>query len=142
MHLRLSLLLLLLAVTVLLTSSLPFPQRSPGELSECALSLVELSPCLPYIAGPPTHPTLAPSVICCGTFYQAIVNAGPSCMCYLMRDPLILGFPIDTGRLVSMVPSCRINNTSSAVRWLYDTCRGTYLIVSNCFYLFIYFHEI
>ncbi|KAF3325189.1 putative lipid transfer [Carex littledalei] len=124
MHFSVSL-LLLLATTALLTSSEPLPLQPPGQPSECALSLVALSPCLSYIAGPPNRAASSPSVICCGTFYQTIMTAGPACVCYLVRDPLILGFPIDTGRLVAMFPSCGVNNTATAVRWLYDTCRVT-----------------
>lgn len=140
MHCSVSL-LLLLATTVMLTSSAPLTLRPPGEPSECALSLVSLSPCLSYIAGPPNHAATAPSVICCGTFYQTIITSGPACVCYLVRDPLILGFPIDTGRLVAMFPSCGVNNTATAIRWLYDTCRGIYEFLFDC-YLFIYFLEI
>lgn len=135
MHLRLSLSLLLIAATALLTSSTSRPQPQPAEPSECALSLVALSPCLSYITGPPNIPTPAPSVVCCGAFHQTFVTTGPSCICYLVRDPLILGFPVDTGRLVSLFPSCRANESAPASFWLHDACRGVYLLCTVASFL-------
>ncbi|KAJ4769695.1 hypothetical protein LUZ62_053952 [Rhynchospora pubera] len=120
MHLRLISLLLLLASSSSSSSSSPLPPRA--ELSHCALSLVALSPCLSYIAGPPHSPQPAPSAVCCATFFQTFLPSGPTCLCYLVQDPLLLGFPIDTARLLALFPSCAPNNTASAVPWFYDTC--------------------
>ena len=96
------------ATTAQLMSSDQHTIWPPCEPSECAPSLVALS----YIGGPPNRAASAPSDIS----YQTIMTTGGACGCYLVRDPLTLGLPIDTGRVVAMFPFS-------------DTCRGIYEIV-------------
>ncbi|KAF3339621.1 putative lipid transfer [Carex littledalei] len=114
------------AVVILASSPSSSSPVSPAEASECEIALYVLSPCAPYLAAPPNGVSTRPSLTCCEAFTQAIVTAGPPCVCYMLRDPLILGAgaPIDPGKLVAMFPSCRVNDTGSASRWLHDTCQS------------------
>ncbi|KAJ3674746.1 hypothetical protein LUZ60_005362 [Juncus effusus] len=127
MQLHLALRLLLLSTTILLLSTVnAWPPL--GEPTECALSLISLSPCLSYISSLPDYsPTMAPSVLCCGAFFQSVAYGGATCMCYLMRDPLLLGLPVDPTRLVSLFSLCGTNHSVSASvsSWLYDICLET-----------------
>lgn len=98
-------------MVLILASSAP-PLIPPSKLSECAISLVILFSCISHLMAPPNSASTTSFVACCQSFYQAVITAEPPCVCYLLRDPLILGVPIDCEKLISMFFSCRVNGTS------------------------------
>ncbi|KAF3323455.1 putative lipid transfer [Carex littledalei] len=122
MHLHLS--LLLLGATIMLTLSV-LPHQPPppcSEIAECALALTAISPCFPYIKTRNSGPASAPSAVCCKIFIKAVRAGRARCVCYLLWDPLLLDFPVDTNRLVSLFSSCGASVSVSASSWIHDTC--------------------
>uniref|UniRef100_A0A0D9V2Q9 Bifunctional inhibitor/plant lipid transfer protein/seed storage helical domain-containing protein n=1 Tax=Leersia perrieri TaxID=77586 RepID=A0A0D9V2Q9_9ORYZ len=41
-------------------------------------------------------------------------GGGEGCFCHLLRDPLLLGFPVDAARLGALLPTCAAVNASAA----------------------------
>ncbi|KAJ1257359.1 hypothetical protein BS78_K085800 [Paspalum vaginatum] len=90
--------------------------------TRCAATIVSISPCLPHVAavapplaGSPPTPTEA----CCVPFLRAVSpsvdgGGGEGCLCHLLRNPLLLGFPIDAARLAALVPACAAGNAFAA----------------------------
>ncbi|KAJ4794301.1 Bifunctional inhibitor/lipid-transfer protein/seed storage 2S albumin superfamily protein [Rhynchospora pubera] len=119
MHLiRLSLLLLLAS------SSASVQHPPPMSMSGCASSLAALYPCLWYLATPPEYSPPTPSLACCATFFQALSTAGPKCVCHVVQQPLVLGYTIDTGKLIDLFPVCGLRDSVFALRWFHHACQA------------------
>ncbi|KAG5070366.1 hypothetical protein AAZX31_01G220600 [Glycine max] len=71
----------------------------------CTEELISFSACLPYVSYPPNNLTESASKKCCEEFSSA-VESESVCLCYLIRQPLILGFPLNTTRLHSLSSLC------------------------------------
>ncbi|TKY71144.1 Bifunctional inhibitor/plant lipid transfer protein/seed storage helical domain [Spatholobus suberectus] len=69
----------------------------------CTEELTSFSACLSYVSYPPNNLTESASDKCCNAFSSAVDSL---CLCYLLRDPLILGFPLNTTRLLSLSSLC------------------------------------
>ncbi|CAL4906870.1 unnamed protein product [Urochloa decumbens] len=148
------LLLLLLAAAAAAASLLPAPAsaadaRAPTSSSasdaayaaardaaaRCAATIVSISPCLPHVAAvaPPLAASPpAPTDACCVAFLRAVYPSGGSggegCLCHLLRNPLLLGFPVDAARLGALLPACAAGNsfaaaTVEAATLFADACR-------------------
>ncbi|GJN11464.1 hypothetical protein PR202_ga29661 [Eleusine coracana subsp. coracana] len=98
-------------------SSAPPPAESAQDAAaRCAAAIVSISPCLPHVAvgAPPSTPTDA----CCVAFLRAVSpsggGGGEGCLCHLLRDPLLLGFPVDAARLGALLPACAAGNSFAA----------------------------
>ncbi|CAL5093726.1 unnamed protein product [Urochloa decumbens] len=144
-------LLLLLAASAA-ASLLPAPAsaadaRAPASASDaayaaardaaarCAATIVSISPCLPHVAAvaPPLAASPpAPTDACCVAFLRAVYPSGGSggegCLCHLLRNPLLLGFPVDAARLGALLPACAAGNsfaaaTVEAATLFADACR-------------------
>ncbi|CAL4892366.1 unnamed protein product [Urochloa decumbens] len=144
-------LLLLLAASAA-ASLLPAPAsaadaRAPTSASDaayaaardaaarCAATIVSISPCLPHVAAvaPPLAASPpAPTDACCVAFLRAVYPSGGSggegCLCHLLRNPLLLGFPVDAARLGALLPACAAGNsfaaaTVEAATLFADACR-------------------
>ncbi|TVU48856.1 hypothetical protein EJB05_00137, partial [Eragrostis curvula] len=122
-------LLLLVAVAA---SSAPAPAAYSAQdaAARCAAAIVSISPCLPHVAvgAPPAAPTDA----CCVAFLRAVSpsggGGGEGCLCHLLRDPVLLGFPVDANRLGALLPACTAGNsfaaaTVEAATLFADACR-------------------
>jgi hypothetical protein len=110
-----------------------FPAPPPAESAQeaaarCAAAIVSISPCLPHLAAgaPPTD-------ACCVAFLRAVSpsggGGGEGCLCHLLREPLLLGFPVDAARLGALLPACAAGNsfaaaTVEAATLFADACRG------------------
>nr|XP_015649310.1 uncharacterized protein LOC107281961 [Oryza sativa Japonica Group] len=104
----------------------------------CAAAIVSVAPCLSHVAvvAPRARPAPAPTEACCAAFLRGVSpssSGGEGCFCHLLRDPLLLVFPVNTARLGALLPTCAAANanTSAAaiveVTTLFaDTCRGHY----------------
>ncbi|OAY72115.1 hypothetical protein ACMD2_22358 [Ananas comosus] len=108
--------------------------------SSCAEEIVGISACLPLVvaATPITAAAnataaaaaaeAAPSDACCDAFLRGLVGGGAACLCHLLRDPLLLGFPINTSRIASLFSSCGAPNPSdSADSSFSEMCNGSTL---------------
>ncbi|KAK3125291.1 hypothetical protein QOZ80_7BG0602810 [Eleusine coracana subsp. coracana] len=111
------LLVLAVATAPAHASSAPPPAESAQDAAaRCAAAIVSISPCLPHVAvgAPPSTPTDA----CCVAFLRAVSpsggGGGEGCLCHLLRDPLLLGFPVDAARLGALLPACAAGNSFAA----------------------------
>uniref|UniRef100_A0ACD5VR78 Uncharacterized protein n=1 Tax=Avena sativa TaxID=4498 RepID=A0ACD5VR78_AVESA len=117
-----ALLLLVSAVTVLLAPAISAASSQEPPATPCAAAIVSFSPCLAHVAvvAPPALPASAPTSACCEAFLRAISTGdgegggGEGCFCHLVRDPLLLGFPVDAARLGALLPTCASANASPA----------------------------
>ncbi|GAB2294817.1 hypothetical protein Dimus_029012 [Dionaea muscipula] len=126
-------LILLLASSVTLSSSQslsPPPQSTPPSSPEyhrgsCSSNLVAFSSCLSYVSSPPNNASSSPASTCC-RFYSATVDAGDAkCLCYLLRDPSMLGFPVNVTRVLSLSSVCpRRRRHRSSNSSLESICSG------------------
>ena len=105
--------------------------------TRCAATIVSISPCLPHVAAvapPLAGSPPAPTDACCVAFLRAVSpsTAGggeEGCLCHLLRNPLLLGFPIDAASLAALLPACAAGNafaaaTVEAATLFADACRG------------------
>ncbi|CAJ1926152.1 unnamed protein product [Sphenostylis stenocarpa] len=69
----------------------------------CREELISFSACLEYVSYPPNNLTESASERCCEAFSWGVESV---CLCYVVRDPLILGFPLNTTRLLSLSSLC------------------------------------
>ncbi|KAI7729920.1 hypothetical protein M8C21_022355, partial [Ambrosia artemisiifolia] len=72
----------------------------------CADSVISFSPCLPYISAPPNNLSTDPSSQCCETFDSAFDSDEAQCLCYLVRQTTLLGFPLNLTKLFSLSDIC------------------------------------
>uniref|UniRef100_A0A0E0MZ27 Bifunctional inhibitor/plant lipid transfer protein/seed storage helical domain-containing protein n=1 Tax=Oryza rufipogon TaxID=4529 RepID=A0A0E0MZ27_ORYRU len=101
----------------------------------CAVAIVSVAPCLAHVAvvAPPARPAPAPTEACCAAFLRGVSpsgGGGEGCFCHLLRDPLLLGFPVNTARLGALLPTCAAANANAsaaaaveAATLFADTCR-------------------
>ncbi|KAL0716608.1 hypothetical protein Bca4012_065930 [Brassica carinata] len=81
------------------------PSSSPPAMT-CSEELVMFSPCIPYVSAPPNNVSEAPDPLCCSVFSTSVHSTAGNCLCYLLRQPMILGFPLDRSRLLSLSQIC------------------------------------
>ncbi|XP_055811907.1 non-specific lipid transfer protein GPI-anchored 25 isoform X2 [Solanum dulcamara] len=105
--------LILVSVLLLAAVTLPEPPELPSTPPEsssstigCEDELVAFSPCLPYISDPPNNISDSPPFQCCDNFAAAFIDNTAICLCYLVRNPQILGFPISSMKLLSLTSIC------------------------------------
>ncbi|KAF7022768.1 hypothetical protein CFC21_035428 [Triticum aestivum] len=116
-----------LLIVVLAVAALHAPAASAALSQEppatpCAAAIVSFSPCLAHVAvvAPPALPSPAPTSACCAAFLRAVSSGdgegggGEGCFCHLLRNPLLLGFPVDAARLGTLLPTCASAKTSAA----------------------------
>ncbi|KAM0879629.1 hypothetical protein ACQ4PT_034110 [Festuca glaucescens] len=131
-------LLLVSAVAILLAPAVSAATSQVPPATPCAAAIVSFSPCLAHVAlvEPPALPAPAPTASCCAAFLRAVSagdgegGGGEGCFCYLLRDPLLLGFPVDLARLGALLPTCASANASPATTveaetLFADKCRAT-----------------
>ncbi|KAL6963263.1 hypothetical protein U1Q18_049352, partial [Sarracenia purpurea var. burkii] len=93
---------------VLATSS-----SSPAAAGGCSDEVVGFSACLPYISSPPNNISSSPSSQCCDVFSSAFETGVANCLCYLVRRPLLFGFPLNSTRLLSLSSLCPLRDDGS-----------------------------
>ncbi|KAJ7980009.1 Bifunctional inhibitor/plant lipid transfer protein/seed storage helical domain containing protein, partial [Quillaja saponaria] len=113
----------LLSSTLLLSMAAPPPQ---SPIPSCTNELVSLSPCLPYISSPPNNMSDSVSTDCCNAFSSAFNSSGAVCLCYLLRQPQILGFPLNRIRILSLQSFCSpMKNTTKKIGSVNSICSGS-----------------
>ncbi|XWS13672.1 hypothetical protein CRYUN_Cryun36dG0058400 [Craigia yunnanensis] len=100
--------LLLLAMAA---QPLPPPSQQPG----CVVELVAFTPCLPYVSAPPNNATNFVAPQCCNAFSSAFESGEGYCFCYILRQPLIFGFPLNKTRVASLPSFCMAKNGSTSL---------------------------
>ncbi|XP_010532563.1 PREDICTED: uncharacterized protein LOC104808560 [Tarenaya hassleriana] len=105
-----------LFLTVLSSSVAQLPPPPPSL--SCTDELVLFSPCLPFVAAPPNNLTETASFQCCSIFAASIDTGGGNCLCYLLREPMILGFPLDRSRVLSLSQICNDGSSDESLESL------------------------
>ncbi|XP_058778444.1 non-specific lipid transfer protein GPI-anchored 25-like [Vicia villosa] len=77
----------------------------PSSREGCTDQLILFSPCLSYVSSPPNNLTGTASTKCCNAFSSSFAP-NSLCFCYLLRDNHILGFPMNSTRLLSLSSLC------------------------------------
>ncbi|KAL8485171.1 hypothetical protein ACS0TY_027462 [Phlomoides rotata] len=72
----------------------------------CSDELVTFSSCLPFIAVSPNNLTDFPPPQCCDDVSTAFLNGSAICLCYFVLQPKILGFPLNSTKLLSLTSVC------------------------------------
>ncbi|KAI3752004.1 hypothetical protein L2E82_23103 [Cichorium intybus] len=103
---------LLASTLVLITTSDVTPPPSSPVPGGCADSVISFSPCLPFISAPPNDLSDEPSSQCCDIFNGAFAAGEAECLCYLVRQNTLLGFPLNTSKMLSLSDLCPVNNNS------------------------------
>ncbi|XP_018812166.2 protein YLS3 [Juglans regia] len=96
--------------------------------SSCTQELVLFSPCLPYISSPPNNLSGTPSENCCNAFSSSLNSSNNGiCLCYLVRESSILGFPVNGTRVLSLPLVCPLPKEDSSNRTgsLESLCSGS-----------------
>ncbi|CAF2096733.1 BnaA05g35420D [Brassica napus] len=99
-------LIVILAITFSSSSAVTETQAPSPLALTCTEELVMFSPCLPYVSAPPNNISDAPDPLCCSAFSTSVHSGAGNCLCYLLRQPMILGFPLDRSRLLSLSQIC------------------------------------
>ncbi|CAH8313116.1 unnamed protein product [Eruca vesicaria subsp. sativa] len=95
----------ILAIIILAVAETQPPSSSPPAPT-CAEELVMFSPCIPYVSAPPNNVSATADPLCCSVFSASVHSTAGNCLCYLLRQPMILGFPLDRSRLLSLSQIC------------------------------------
>ncbi|XP_047313453.1 non-specific lipid transfer protein GPI-anchored 25 [Impatiens glandulifera] len=99
-------LILMLLLALASTPRSP-PPPDPAAAVGCSNEVVSFSACLPYISSSPNNRSSKPSMQCCRMFSYAFLRQEATCLCYLVRRPLIYSFPLNTTRLYYLSTLCR-----------------------------------
>ncbi|EXC18949.1 hypothetical protein L484_002593 [Morus notabilis] len=106
----------LLAISVLLHSATaPPPELVPPSTpptSDCVNDLVMFSPCLSFVSSPPNNLSGEVPSKCCDAFSTTLNSASGFCLCFLLRQPRMLGFPLDESKVLSLPSLCPQRNPS------------------------------
>ncbi|CAA2998377.1 non-specific lipid transfer protein-like 1 isoform X2 [Olea europaea var. sylvestris] len=78
----------------------------PSPPVTCSDELVTFSPCLPYISAFPNNISEIPPPQCCDDVSITFASGSAVCLCYLVRRPGILGFPLNYTKLMSITSVC------------------------------------
>ncbi|XP_019447761.1 PREDICTED: non-specific lipid-transfer protein-like protein At2g13820 [Lupinus angustifolius] len=70
----------------------------------CIEEVVSFSSCLEYVSTPPNNLSDSPSINCCNSLHFESL-----CLCHLLRNPNLLGFPLNTTSLLSLSSLCRLS---------------------------------
>ncbi|KAJ0982525.1 hypothetical protein J5N97_010780 [Dioscorea zingiberensis] len=122
--------LLVLALILLLLDAIDQSGSTapPSSQMPCAEEVVSMSPCLSSVAEQSDGGAMEPSTRCCANFFAAVDGAwsGPACLCHLLRQPLLLGFPINGSLISSLFPTCgRSADDAAAFQTL---CKGVRML--------------
>ncbi|XP_026422015.1 uncharacterized protein LOC113318106 isoform X2 [Papaver somniferum] len=72
----------------------------------CSNELTELAVCLPYISSPPNNLTDEVPSSCCDRYISSYGTGYVTCLCHLVREPCLLGFPVDITRMFALSTVC------------------------------------
>ena len=114
---------LLLAAILVTLGAAESAKESPP--SACADERVRVSPCLSYAASPPNNLSDAPPSKCCDAFSSAVESGRAVCLCYLIQDPTMLGFPVSVTRVLSLSSVCSLRNSTTTSTPLESLCSGS-----------------
>ncbi|KAK4425650.1 hypothetical protein Salat_1759000 [Sesamum alatum] len=124
MNRRLYVLLLLLHGLSVASTAEDLPLSNPS--AACSDELVTFSTCLPYVAVFPNNLTDSPSPLCCDDVAAVFGNGSYICLCYVLLRPKILGFPLNSTKLLSLTSVCPLKDRSSKANFSLETlCSGS-----------------
>ncbi|KAI3469597.1 hypothetical protein Pfo_026260 [Paulownia fortunei] len=119
------LLLLLHRLTLTLTSNAADPPLMFPSAA-CSDKLVTFSTCLPYVAVSPNNLTDCPPPQCCDEVSGAFRDGSAICLCYFVLRPKILGFPLNSTKLLSLTSVCPQKDQNPKANFSLETlCSGS-----------------
>lgn len=110
-HCRPAGLVVALTLLLLLLHHYAAAQKPPAT---CTDELVKFSPCLAYVSSPPNNLSGVVPSKCCDAFSSEFDSGEAICLCYLLQEPRIFGFPMDDAKVLSLSSVCPPSNDSSA----------------------------
>ncbi|XP_052188872.1 uncharacterized protein LOC127799158 [Diospyros lotus] len=122
----------ILAVLIASTISFSVASQPPVAHGDCTDELVTFSQCLPYVSSSPNNASSSPSAQCCEVLSSASAAGNANCLCHIVQRPLLLGFPLNLTRLLSLSSVCPLWNHGSTENGSLETlCSGPGLLCSN-----------
>nr|XP_043619903.1 non-specific lipid transfer protein GPI-anchored 25 [Erigeron canadensis] len=113
-------------LTVVLLTSITTGESTPVAIPPsnggCADSVIAFSPCLPYISEPPNNLFEDPTPQCCDVFTEAFESGEAECLCYLVRQTSILGFPLNASKILSLSDLCSTATNSTTNSSIQSVC--------------------
>ncbi|KAL3648989.1 hypothetical protein CASFOL_005392 [Castilleja foliolosa] len=100
---------LLLLILLLHRLSIASAAANPPVVSpsmNCSDKLVAFSTCLPYVAVAPNNLSDSPPPQCCNEVSAAFSDGSAICLCYIVLRPAILGFPLNSTKVLSLTSVC------------------------------------
>ncbi|XP_068636241.1 non-specific lipid transfer protein GPI-anchored 25 [Aristolochia californica] len=110
------------AAVVLLLLTVSATVISGSAAAVCASELLAISPCLPYVAMAPNNLSSVADPLCCDPFRTASDGVA-HCICRLLSEPALLGFPLNLTRLLSLFSFCPANSSLLDADSLQTVCR-------------------
>ncbi|KZV29875.1 hypothetical protein F511_15839 [Dorcoceras hygrometricum] len=89
----------------------------PPHPSACSDELVTFTTCLPYVSVSPNNLTESPPPQCCDDISTAFSTGSAVCLCYFLLRPGILGFPLNSTKLMSLTSVCPLKERGSKVNF-------------------------
>ncbi|XP_051126220.1 non-specific lipid transfer protein GPI-anchored 25 [Andrographis paniculata] len=99
-------------------------QTPAHSTAACSDELVAFSLCLPYVADSPNNLTDSPPPQCCDDISAALGNGSAICLCYFIRRPNVLGFPLNQTKLLSLPTVCPRSDGTGDNFTLEAVCSG------------------
>ncbi|KAF8006464.1 hypothetical protein BT93_K0687 [Corymbia citriodora subsp. variegata] len=92
-------------VTVLIAAAVVLLWAGAEAQTSCSSALISLSPCLSFITGNSSAPSLA----CC-TQLTSVINSDPLCLCAVLNGSLssALGVNINQTQALKLPPACNV----------------------------------
>nr|XP_027115753.1 rho GTPase-activating protein gacJ-like [Coffea arabica] len=98
----------------------------PAAPANCSDELVSFSKCLPYTSSSPNNTSNSPSRQCCNDVISAFTTGGAVCFCYLIQKPNLLGFPLNSTKVLSLTSLCPTRDHGTKTNFsLTSLCSGT-----------------
>ncbi|XP_073051584.1 non-specific lipid transfer protein GPI-anchored 25 [Primulina eburnea] len=85
---------------------LQFATAATPHPSACSDELVTFTTCLPYVSDSPNNLTESPPPQCCDDISTAFSTGSAVCLCYFLLRPGMLGFPLNSSKLMSLTSVC------------------------------------
>ncbi|GER31054.1 lipid-transfer protein [Striga asiatica] len=115
----------ILRLFLLLTLTSAFAAAAQTPTAACSDRLVTFSTCLPYVAAAPNNLTSSPPPSCCNEVSAAFGDGSADCLCYMVRRPDFLGFPLNSTKLMSLTSVCPLKKRNSTASFsLEKLCSG------------------
>ncbi|XP_073124578.1 non-specific lipid transfer protein GPI-anchored 25 [Henckelia pumila] len=113
--------LVLHTALILLLQVAAAAETPPPHPSACADELVTFTTCLPYVSVSPNNLTESPPPQCCDDISTAFSSGSAVCLCYFLLRPGMLGFPLNSSKLMTLTSVCPAKHHDSEANFSLET---------------------